>query len=140
MPGFVLTSMVKRVDNAVYDVVKEVLDGKFEGGLIVDEHVYSISLNGCGETVGSEFRGESYTSLEGPFSPCDDCDPLTPDEISFLASRAGAILYESSDGFVEVSYYEDEEAFLVAWNRVVDSYDDETSEDDDTPEGWGEID
>lgn len=31
-PGFVLTSMVKRVDNAVYDVVKEVLDGKFQGG------------------------------------------------------------------------------------------------------------
>ena len=31
-PGFVLTSMVKRVDNAVYDVVKEVLDSKFEGG------------------------------------------------------------------------------------------------------------
>jgi basic membrane protein A len=31
-PGFVLTSMVKRVDNAVYDVVKEVLGGKFEGG------------------------------------------------------------------------------------------------------------
>src|SRR5437762_708637 len=27
-PGFVLTSMVKRVDNAVYDVVKEFLDGK----------------------------------------------------------------------------------------------------------------
>ncbi len=31
-PGFVLTSMVKRVDNAVYDVVKEVKEGKFEGG------------------------------------------------------------------------------------------------------------
>lgn len=31
-PGFVLTSMVKRVDNAVYDVVKEVKEGKFKGG------------------------------------------------------------------------------------------------------------
>ncbi|MCY7348543.1 MAG: BMP family ABC transporter substrate-binding protein, partial [Pyrinomonadaceae bacterium] len=31
-PGFVLTSMVKRVDNAVYDVVKEVLGGQFKGG------------------------------------------------------------------------------------------------------------
>ena len=29
-PGFVLTSMVKRVDNAVYDVVKEVLGGQFQ--------------------------------------------------------------------------------------------------------------
>ncbi len=31
-PGFVLTSMVKRVDNAVYDVIKELLNGKFNGG------------------------------------------------------------------------------------------------------------
>ena len=29
-PGFVLTSMVKRVDNAVYDIVKDVVDGRFK--------------------------------------------------------------------------------------------------------------
>ena len=34
-PGFVLTSMVKRVDNAVYDVVQEVLNGQFKGGFHV---------------------------------------------------------------------------------------------------------
>jgi basic membrane protein A len=34
-PGFVLTSMVKRVDNAVYEVVKAVKDGKFESGFQV---------------------------------------------------------------------------------------------------------
>jgi basic membrane protein A and related proteins len=31
-PGYVLTSMLKRVDVAVYDVIKEVKDGKFAGG------------------------------------------------------------------------------------------------------------
>ena len=41
-PGFVLTSMVKRVDNAVYDVVKEVLSGKFEGGF----HVFGLDKDG----------------------------------------------------------------------------------------------
>ncbi len=41
-PGFVLTSMVKRVDNAVYDVVKEVLGGKFEGGF----HVFGLDKDG----------------------------------------------------------------------------------------------
>jgi len=41
-PGFVLTSMVKRVDNAVYDVVKEVLDDKFEGGF----HVFGLDKDG----------------------------------------------------------------------------------------------
>lgn len=34
-PGYVLTSMVKRVDNAVFDAVKEVQDGHFHGGFNV---------------------------------------------------------------------------------------------------------
>jgi len=41
-PGFVLTSMVKRVDNAVYDVVMEVLDGKFQGGF----HAFGLDKDG----------------------------------------------------------------------------------------------
>ncbi len=41
-PGFVLTSMVKRVDNAVYQIVKDRLDGKFQGGL----HVYGLERDG----------------------------------------------------------------------------------------------
>jgi basic membrane protein A len=41
-PGFVLTSMVKRVDNAVYDVVKEVLGGQFKGGF----HTFGLEKDG----------------------------------------------------------------------------------------------
>ena len=41
-PGFVLTSMVKRVDNAVYNVVQEVLEGKYEGGF----HVFGLDKDG----------------------------------------------------------------------------------------------
>jgi basic membrane protein A len=41
-PGFVLTSMVKKVDNAVYDVVKEVLEGKFQGGF----HEFGLDKDG----------------------------------------------------------------------------------------------
>jgi basic membrane protein A len=46
-PGFVLTSMVKRVDNAVYDAVKEVLDGKFKGGF----HVFGLDKDGVAYAV-----------------------------------------------------------------------------------------
>ena len=46
-PGFVLTSMVKRVDNAVYDMVKEVLDGKFEGGF----HTFGLDKDGVAYAV-----------------------------------------------------------------------------------------
>jgi basic membrane protein A and related proteins len=41
-PGFVLTSMVKRVDNAVYDAVKEVLEGRFKGGF----HSFGLDKDG----------------------------------------------------------------------------------------------
>lgn len=41
-PGFVLTSMVKRVDNAVYEIVKDVVDGQFKAGF----HVYGLDKDG----------------------------------------------------------------------------------------------
>ena len=46
-PGFVLTSMVKRVDNAVYDVVKEVFENRFEGGF----HVFGLDKDGVGYSI-----------------------------------------------------------------------------------------
>jgi basic membrane protein A and related proteins len=46
-PGFVLTSMVKHVDNAVYDIVKEVVEGRFKGGF----HVYGLESDGVGYVI-----------------------------------------------------------------------------------------
>jgi basic membrane protein A len=43
-PGFVLTSMVKRVDNAVYSIVQDVVNGKFQAGF----HVYGLDKDGVG--------------------------------------------------------------------------------------------
>jgi basic membrane protein A len=41
-PGFVLTSMVKRVDNAVYEIVNDVVNHRFHGGL----HVFGLDKDG----------------------------------------------------------------------------------------------
>jgi basic membrane protein A len=41
-PGFVLTSMVKRVDNAVYQIVEDVINKRFKGGF----HVYGLEADG----------------------------------------------------------------------------------------------
>lgn len=46
-PGFVLTSMVKRVDNAVYDVIKEVLEGRFQGGI----HSFGLDKDGVAYAI-----------------------------------------------------------------------------------------
>src|SRR5215813_355013 len=43
-PGFVLTSMVKRVDNAVYQIVRDRAKGVFAGGT----HVYGLENGGVG--------------------------------------------------------------------------------------------
>jgi basic membrane protein A len=43
-PGFILTSMVKRVDNAVYQIVKDRVDNRPVGGI----HVYGLENQGIG--------------------------------------------------------------------------------------------
>ncbi len=52
-PGFVLTSMVKRVDNACYDVVKEVLEGRFQGGF----HVFGLDKDGVAYAMDEHNKG-----------------------------------------------------------------------------------
>ena len=46
-PGFVLTSMVKRVDNAVYQIVKDRVANRPIGGV----HVYGLDNDGIGYAV-----------------------------------------------------------------------------------------
>jgi basic membrane protein A and related proteins len=46
-PGYVLTSMVKRVDNAVYRIVADRVRGSFHGGI----HVYGLDNDGIGYAV-----------------------------------------------------------------------------------------
>jgi basic membrane protein A len=43
-PGYVLTSMVKRVDNAVYQIVRDRVEGRKVGGI----HVYGLDNDGIG--------------------------------------------------------------------------------------------
>ena len=43
-PGYVLTSMVKRVDNAVFDAIKRVKEGHFAGGI----YQYGLAEDGVG--------------------------------------------------------------------------------------------
>jgi len=46
-PGFVLTSMVKRVDNAVYSIVDDVVNRRFQAGF----HVYGLDKDGVGYSM-----------------------------------------------------------------------------------------
>lgn len=46
-PGFVLTSMVKRVDNAVYDIVTDAVNRQFKGGF----HVFGLESDGVAYVI-----------------------------------------------------------------------------------------
>lgn len=51
-PGFVLTSMVKRVDNACYQIVEDVVKGQFKAGF----HVYGLEKDGVAYAMDENNR------------------------------------------------------------------------------------
>jgi basic membrane protein A len=55
-PGFVLTSMVKRVDNVVYQIVEDVVNHRFSPGL----HVFGLDKEGVGYAM-DEFNKDLVT-------------------------------------------------------------------------------
>lgn len=56
-PGFVLTSMVKRVDNVVYNIVQDVVNGRFTPGV----HVFGLDKDGVGYSI-DEFNRDLISS------------------------------------------------------------------------------
>ncbi len=46
-PGFILTSMMKRVDNSVYNTVKDMVEGRFKGGI----HLFGLDNEGIGYAI-----------------------------------------------------------------------------------------
>jgi basic membrane protein A len=64
-PGFVLTSMVKRVDNAVYQIVRDVVEGNFKAGL----HVFGLEGDGVAYAVDEHNKAllspEAIAAAEG---------------------------------------------------------------------------
>lgn len=51
-PGFILTSMVKHVDVAVYTIIKQTLERRFQGGL----HAYGLENNGVAYALDEHNR------------------------------------------------------------------------------------
>jgi basic membrane protein A len=60
-PGYVIASMLKKVDNAVYDTVKSVVDGTYEGG---QNLYFSLADGGVGITDLTEITVAEQQALE----------------------------------------------------------------------------
>ena len=58
---YILTSMLKRVDNAVFEITRAQADGSFQSGNVV----YDLSVDGVGySTTGDFLTGEQITTIE----------------------------------------------------------------------------
>jgi basic membrane protein A len=79
-PGHVLTSMVKRVDVAVFEIIKEVVEKRFAGGV----HVYGLGVDGVGYAL------DEYNS-----------DLIPPD----VLARAESIKRDIIEGKIQVTDY-----------------------------------
>jgi hypothetical protein len=90
--------------------------GKFDK--IIDSEVYWIAQGGCDDECGSDSErdGVWYGLLRDLTLPTDV--KITLAEDCFLRPCKGAILSETSNGFVSVQYYTNRSTLEEAWRRV----------------------
>lgn len=105
--------------------------GKFS--TILDSYVYQVSLNGgCDEEEGSSDAGGWYGIMRQGRTIFRDHDPLleslNDDEQAQLTSCAGVILYEDSQGFVYVDYFDNADLIETKWRAIVAEHEDEPDE------------
>lgn len=118
--------------------------GKYAGGLLIDELVNDMTLDGADEETGYADTTGWYGLLRGPIhmEECKGCSwshvvgvvvsdcqnvahryHLHSDEELFLSAIAGAIVTEDSQGFVSVEYFETATALNEAWADIVRAVD-----------------
>ena len=71
-PGFILTSMIKRVDVSVYNSVKEIVEGRFKGGI----HEFGMDTDGIGYAL------DEYNRHLIPQAVLDEVDRAKQDIIA----------------------------------------------------------
>lgn len=104
--------------------LRPALPGKFEGGYVIDEVVYELSLDGADEEVGDVIEeGVWYGLLESLDGL--DTSGFTEDEKKFIAEQVGAIIREDSQGFVTVEYFDSHKELKKAWREILAWYEEE---------------
>jgi hypothetical protein len=95
--------------------------GKFN--TMLDAYVYSVSLDGgCDAETGDANSTGWYGLMRHGRSIFRDHDPmlesLNEAEQEKLTTCAGVILFEDSNGFVSITYYDTEEKLDAVWAQI----------------------
>lgn len=102
--------------------------GKFS--TILDSYMYDLSLDGVDEEVGSVDEGGWYGFLEIDQAAIDrireeGVDGLTKEEEDLLAASAAVVLFERTDGVVEVEWYDSMQEAEDAWSEIEEEFEGE---------------
>lgn len=105
--------------------------GKYEGGLVIDEYLHRVSLNGSDEELGESedfgwyglFKVEKGDLAQDIAEVMEeDKEKLTKEEESFLRNVVGAIICENSQGFVDVTWFTNKRTRDEAWKKLEEDY------------------
>lgn len=115
----------RRIGSKSYDLREVDGPGKLEGGLMVD----SITSNSemfneeAGDVEGPGFYGLVDGGIDADtiysFAREEGFDDFTDDEIDYLGAISGAIVFENSNGFVWVTYYDTTKDLERDWQEVL---------------------
>jgi hypothetical protein len=105
----------------VTDTIRSYGPGKFS--TILDSYVYSVSLDGgCDAETGDSSTTGWYGLMRHGRTIFRDHDPmletLNEAEREKLTTCAGVILFEDSNGFVSITYYDTEEKLDAVWAQI----------------------
>jgi hypothetical protein len=103
-----------------YSALRPYGPGKFY--TMLDAAVWEASLDGGPDEESGSVDELGWSGLvRAPIldATCEQWAELTDEERAFVAAHAGAILFEDSQGFVSVDYFETAAALDAAWAKVV---------------------
>ena len=91
--------------------------------LEIDAYLYEVSLNGgADEEIGDSTEGAGwYGLMRAPLVDEERVKEygLTDEEVSFLKSKAGAIIFEDTTGLVTVEYFDNPHELEAVWDEIV---------------------
>lgn len=122
------------------DEIRAYGPGKFN--TILDSAVWNLAQDGVDEELADQgygWRGKIVVTADSPLGDevhANVPDPtLNPAEIEFLNIQVGAILTETTDGHVDVEYFEDRDALQLRWAEIESEFSEFAGDEEDMDPG-----
>lgn len=119
----IMPSFIERTVNDQTFQLRPASLGRYEGGLLLNQVVDDESW--ANDTIGEVNEGGHWMQILR-FSEDELTDlnfTLTSDEQAFILANAGCVVRTDDQGFVTVTWYEDDDRLEKEWRALVRAYD-----------------